>query len=258
MKGILYYFSGTGNTKWTALKFKEVFLKFGYEVELRSIEKIDNLSLEDKDFLIIGTPVHSEFPPKIIIDFLKRLPEGNNMKTLIYSTQGVNSAAAVEYIKRIISDKHYNVSVQASIRFANNYYFGFGIERTPEEIKKFLINAERKISLLVEEFVKDSYYRDKISNLRLYAGKVMHKSFYKMLPKLSSNLTAAEECTKCGLCIRNCPTGNITLEDGQTIFHKNCIMCVRCIHLCPHNAIRYKRKKINQIQKDFIKTLDLR
>lgn len=258
MKGILYYFSGTGNTKWAALKFKEAFLKYGYELELKSIERIENLNVENQDCLIIGTPVHSEFPPKIIIDFVNKLPNGSNKKTLIYSTQGANSAAAIEYIKRILISKDYNVLVQASIRFANNYYFGAGIERSPEEIKKFSEKAEKKISVLSEEFLKGGVYKDKVSNFRLLLGKAMYKSFYKVLPKLSLNLKSTDECTKCGLCVRNCPVGNITLEEGHAVFHKKCIMCVRCIHLCPKNAIRYKRKKINQIQKDFIKTLDLR
>lgn len=258
MKGVLYYFSGTGNTKWAALKFKEALFKYNYQIELRSIEKIEGLNTKDVDFIIIGTPVHSEFPPKMVIDFLKDLPEGNNIKTLVYSTQGANSAAAAEFIKRILKSKNYNVMVQASIRLANNYYFGAGIERTPEEIKKFAEKAEEKIEILAEKFARDNYYKDKVYNLRLIIGRLIHNSFYKVLPKLSLNLTSADNCTKCGLCVRNCPVGNITLEEGHAVFHKKCIMCVRCVHLCPENSVRYKHKRINQIQREFIKILNLK
>lgn len=259
MKGILYYFSGTGNTKWVAKKFEEQFIRHGKELELRSIERIENLDLEGYDYLIIGTPVHSELPPKIVVEFLNRLPEGNkNIKCMIYSTQGVNSAAAVDDMKRLLEKKGYEIIVQTSFRMANSYYFGFGVERTPEEIAKFSKNAEEKVKRIAEEVFKNNKVIEKISYPRFLFGKLTGHGFNRLLPKLASKLSSTEECNKCGLCLRNCPRGNITIEDGRAFFHSNCIMCVRCIHLCPVNAIRYKGKKINQILKDRIKVLDLR
>ncbi len=51
------------------------------------------------------------------------------------------------------------------------------------------------------------------------------------------------------MCVRNCPKGNIIFENGGVVFHSNCILCLRCIYICPSNAIVYKEKRIDQIEK---------
>ncbi|MBY6828977.1 4Fe-4S binding protein, partial [Clostridium botulinum] len=63
---------------------------------------------------------------------------------------------------------------------------------------------------------------------------------------------------KCGMCVRNCPKGNIVFENGGVVFHSNCILCLRCIYICPSNAIVYKEKRIDQIEKNIIKLLDIK
>ncbi len=48
-----------------------------------------------------------------------------------------------------------------------------------------------------------------------------------------------DACTGCGRCARNCPIQNITIQNGRPLWHRDCIMCLRCYHLCQHHAIRY-------------------
>lgn len=259
MKGLLYYFSGTGNTKWSAEVFKKEFENYSKEIVVKSIEEEESIDLKGYNYLIIGTPVHAEFPPRIVMDFVNKLPVNDkNIKCIVYSTQGANSAAATEYIKRQLESKGYEVLVQISLRFANNYYFGVGVQRSEEEIADFCRKAEEKIKLATERFLKGDQFKEKSSGARVFFAKISHNGFNKMLPKLSASLTSTEECGKCGLCLRNCPKGNITFEEGHAVFHSKCMMCTRCIHLCPINAIRYKGKKINQVQKKMIKSLELK
>ena len=46
-----------------------------------------------------------------------------------------------------------------------------------------------------------------------------------------------ETCTRCGLCARFCPTGNIRME-GYPRFLGRCQDCLRCLGLCPVHALR--------------------
>lgn len=259
MNSKLYYFSATGNTKYIADIFKEQFNRFGKNLDLINIENAEEINLEDCEYLIIGTPVHSELPPRLLTDFIFKLPESNTgIKCLIYSTQGASGAVSTEFLKRMLTNKGYKVLIQTSFKMANSYYFAFGVERTEEEIEKYCKNAHEKVKLITERFLKEENYREGAASIRVLLGKVMSGSFYKMLPKLSRNLTSTKDCTKCGLCVRNCPKRNITLEEGHAVFHRSCIMCARCIHLCPSNAIRYKGKKINQNQKKLMKNIELK
>ena len=44
------------------------------------------------------------------------------------------------------------------------------------------------------------------------------------------------KCVSCGKCEKNCPVGNIRVEDGKFRFGKRCVGCMRCSFLCPTDA----------------------
>ena len=259
MKINLYYFSGSGNTKWVADRLKENFDFYGSSVELLNIEGIEKVNVNDCDTIIIGTPIHAEVAPKVVMDFVNKLPEdGAGMECILYATLGAKSAAALDIIRKILLEKGYTVVSQSFISMPNNYHFGVGLEPSSEKVNGMLEVAQGKTKGIVEDYLKKNRKINSVFILRIWLGKIMGKGFMKFLPKISKGLTATEECNKCGLCLRNCPKGNITFENGHAVFHSQCVMCTRCIHICPSNAIRYKGKKINQTQKNIIKSLEIR
>lgn len=259
MKINLYYFSGSGNTKWAADKFKDNFNFYGSSVELINIENLDKVDIDNCDTIVIGTPIHAEVAPKLVMDFVNKLPENvSGIQCVLYATLGARSAAALDIIRKMLRSKGYTVIAQSFIVMPNNYHFGVGKEPSLEKITRALEEAQGKIKVIVEEVLKKNNKIHSVSRFRVVSGKVMGKSFIKFLPRMSRYLSVTEECNKCGLCLRNCPKGNITFENGQAIFHSHCMMCTRCIHICPFNAIRYKGKKVNQTQRNIIKSLDIR
>ena len=54
--------------------------------------------------------------------------------------------------------------------------------------------------------------------------------------------TAGPACTGCGLCVKRCPTNNISLRNGRPIWGGSCTHCMACICRCPAEAIEYGRK----------------
>ena len=47
-----------------------------------------------------------------------------------------------------------------------------------------------------------------------------------------------EKCVMCGACVSPCPTGAITMVDGElTIDDKLCIRCKACVYACPVRAL---------------------
>lgn len=47
-----------------------------------------------------------------------------------------------------------------------------------------------------------------------------------------------KECTKCGVCVHECPVQAINPENPKKVDEKACISCMRCISVCPHAARR--------------------
>ena len=50
-------------------------------------------------------------------------------------------------------------------------------------------------------------------------------------------------CTKCHLCINECPLKLFVIEDERLYHHdplNNCIKCGHCVAVCPTNAVNYE------------------
>ncbi|CDI48093.1 EFR1 family ferrodoxin [Clostridium tetani] len=258
MRGVLCYFSGTGNTKWIADKFKYYFNMKNIKLDIINIEEKQDMELSEYNFLVIGTPIYGELHPKIVDTFLNNLPEGNKIKTILYSTQGSKKASALNVIESKIENKDYTVVSKIMFKMTNNFYFSIGKKASSKEIDEILLSCERKIKNTVNNFIGEKYIKEKANRLRVILSKIASKHFNNYLHNLSKNLSSSEDCIRCALCLRNCPQNNITFENGHVVFHSKCMMCLRCIYICPTNEIRYKNKKIDQIQKRIIKSLKLK
>lgn len=45
-----------------------------------------------------------------------------------------------------------------------------------------------------------------------------------------------ERCTRCGICVTECPVGALNPKHPHFIPNAKCIACMRCIKVCPENA----------------------
>ena len=55
------------------------------------------------------------------------------------------------------------------------------------------------------------------------------------------------KCAKCGLCVKQCPIGNISLA-GYPVHGNKCALCMRCVAFCPQKAIEIKGKQKVEIR----------
>lgn len=53
---------------------------------------------------------------------------------------------------------------------------------------------------------------------------------------------STKDCTKCGVCVKECPVQAIDTENPKKVDEKKCISCMRCISICPHSA-----RKVNPV-----------
>jgi ferredoxin len=51
-------------------------------------------------------------------------------------------------------------------------------------------------------------------------------------------LQIGEKCVTCGTCFKGCPAGSINLKD-KTIDNELCIRCLKCVAVCPKQAISF-------------------
>jgi ferredoxin len=54
---------------------------------------------------------------------------------------------------------------------------------------------------------------------------------------LAKTFFASRDCTRCGLCVEQCPVRAIRLVDDRCFWTHHCESCMQCMNHCPHRAI---------------------
>ena len=245
MKSVaVYYFSGTGNTKIIAEMIAASLAELECKVDLIRIEDVLKgrrpLSAGEYDMVGIGCPVIGFTSPSLVSRFIRLLPRENGMKTFVFRTAGgvapINYNASKGMIQKL-KRKGYDVFHERIFSISSNWIRRFD----DDVILKLHAAAEKKTRLMAEALVKGEARVLKTDlNLRLVMGLVSAVSslFFRIV---GQDFKIGTSCTKCGLCVRNCPANNITDKGGSIRFGWSCNSCLRCVYACPQQAISLRR-----------------
>ena len=59
---------------------------------------------------------------------------------------------------------------------------------------------------------------------------------YRPLPQMPATPLVTDACGGCGMCARKCPVGAIPLSNPRSTDAGKCILCMRCVAICPRKA----------------------
>jgi ferredoxin len=236
----LYWFSGTGNTLRVAQAMAEVFRRGGAKVNLRRIEQADPRAIRPDCTLGIATAVacQSTYPP--VWRFVEQLPPSDGTEVFLVDTLAAYSGGIVGPMRSLLEKKGYRPVGAREIRMPSNY-FRKSIDPGDDALKtrNGLDEARRFAEDLLArraKWRKNSLWQRGMN--RFSRSRVVWK-FVRGMMKLWAE---ERRCTRCGLCERLCPVGNIRVEGAPPVFADRCIACQRCFSFCPTGAIRIGRK----------------
>ena len=239
----IFYFSGTGNTELAANIIRDKFTELDCMVDLLRMEDIMKVGLhvdpDQYDYLGIGCPVIGFGVPRLAVKFIRDLPNAYGKKTFIFRTAG--GVAPVNYnaskpIIGCLSRKGYEVEYERVFSISSNWMVKFD-----DTVVKQLFKAtkEKAESMCLEVLDGDKRILKTGIGLRLLMGMVRTLSS-GMLRFMGKDFVVDQTCSHCGICIRNCPMGNICEKAGNIRFGLSCSSCMRCIYSCPNHAIRFR------------------
>jgi ferredoxin len=238
MKTTIYFYTGTGNSLWTARKLSET---------LGSTELIPITSAGEKpirpDSENIGLifPVHIWGVPFRVVDFLNRL---ENDSAKYYFAVAVNAgqvAATLIQLKMLLQEKNINLSVGFSINLPSNYIPWGGAISEDKQQKKFN-EALDKISRIAASIrAKEKKAPEKGPGWQNIFFSAMYRLSTPQVPKMDKSFLVDEKCTSCGICEKICPAQNIVISDGKPKWQHHCEQCFACLQWCPEEAIQYGR-----------------
>ena len=232
----LFYFSGTGNTRLVAAAAQKEFLHKGYSCRLVEINSgTDTKDLKDDEVLGIAYPVYGLGLPGIVERFLKGLPSVKKGDSFIIANAHSNSGLSISKAEKILQGKGFSVSGAVSTYTPSSSIITE--ETEPDDIAgEMRASAVEKTVEFVGSLINDRIVKETGSvTVRERLVSVLFKTV--MPAPVVKKAYATDSCSGCGKCAADCPVQNIVINDGKPSWGRSCEVCMRCINLCPNNAI---------------------
>ena len=238
------YFSPTGSTKRIV---RAVLSEFDFpksEIDLTSYENRNKSYAFGRDELVIfGVPVYGDRVPSIAEQRIKQISGNETCAILLASYGNVHCQRALYELQQITKAIGFITVAAVSVVSRHNIMREIGIGRPNQNdwdmLSDFTTQIKQKLN----------------SSEKIESITVVGKASSHPRDRLPIKPHANDNCTACGVCIKQCPVGAIS--NPKKTSDSSCVRCMRCIHFCPQHARTYgKHKEI--IAKIFLKTVSRR
>lgn len=240
---MIYYFSGTGNSKYVATTLANLLSS---ECKFIPATNCDHENPDEKDIVFVF-PVYSWGVPPIVLNFIKRLPENfwerialNQNCVHAVMTCGDEVALAPEMFLKAFKNLPVKIKSIWSIQMPNNYVLLPGFDVDPKDLEKKKLKEAPSLIMEVFEGIFQGIAGIHVVRGNLCALKT--KLIYPLFKRWGINPSKWKykaTCIGCGKCAAVCPVKNIHLEQKHPKWGSNCCSCLGCFHICPVNAVEY-------------------
>ncbi|MDP4115664.1 MAG: EFR1 family ferrodoxin [Bacteroidota bacterium] len=251
MNFAIFYFSGTGNTKWVSDEINKCITKKGHECINISLEddiiKPEDI-LEKADVIGFSFPIYGANMPNLMISFIERLKntlDKSNVKPVfIVTTAGYVDGYGPFAAKKMLKFSGFKLIAYINLKISNNLStpkVKANIQ-TKENLKIRMNKSKERIEKLVNRLLEEKKY---IRNIGFYLlpGIIIRKATKKGRANCYQVLSVdKEKCSLCMICVKNCPTKSIIYSEGKFSFLPSCTACMRCYNFCPKSAIYHEGK----------------
>ena len=244
---MIFYFSGTGNTKWLASRLANATGERLVSISQAIITGEYDYQLGDDERIGICFPVHGWRPPFIVRDFVKRLNLGGYQGQFCYAfaTCGDDVGLAFDYLREDLMSIGVTLDSVYSVIMPETYNFPFidQIDTAESAERKKALAAERLEQLLPDITASCRGKKDINASRWPRTNSILLGGFFLKHWVTDSKFTVdADLCIRCGICAKTCPVGNISCNNGnlpQWLHNGLCTTCFSCYHHCPSHAIDF-------------------
>lgn len=244
---MIFYFSGTGNTRWAA---EQLTQKTGERLFFIPEELNGDCHYELSADERIGFcfPVHGWQPPHIVRQFISRLSLTSPLTPLsshfCYAlvTYGDSAGRTMQMLNKQLQAKGLQAVSLFGLCMPESYVcLPFMYTDKPEREREKLDTAAKElehfIELVVERKVGEEHLRRGYTPWTY--SHVIGAYFNRFMIHDRKFTVDADLCIHCGRCEKVCPTGDLRLVDGLPVWQHDgsCTRCLACYHHCPQHAI---------------------
>ena len=241
---MIFYFSGTGNTKWMAQQLAqatgEQLLYIPDELRKGKLQ----YTLQEGERLGFCFPTHGWQPPRIVRTFIRNASFILPPSSYVYAatTCGDNMGHAMRILDKELGKK----GMKTDARFAvvmpeSNVCFSFLHLDTPEREQQKIEAAKGKVAKICE-IIKNRQrgIEDLVKGAIPFTYTYVLGGYYNKHLITDKHFWVDEEaCIQCGLCAKLCPVDDIEGLPPHWKHDRSCTNCLACYHHCPQHAIHW-------------------
>ncbi len=238
LENIIYYFSGTGNSLAVA---RDIAEKMGNTEIIAITQSTKHKELDDYKRIGFVFPVYYAFMPPIVAKFIDKMDFSQHQYIFGVATAGMQSGFTFKQLSSLISSKNGTLNAFFKVQMPGNYIAEYSA--FPTLMQKIIFRkSEKKVIMIAESVVKKRVTKIQKESLIL---RPMEKKCLEIIDgfgESAKNFNINSQCNQCQLCLKICPTKNISFIDDTLQWGEQCQKCMACIQWCPQRAINYGDK----------------
>lgn len=237
---MILYFSGTGNSRYAALRLGELTGEPVTSIN-QCLKEKGAIGLHSRNHYVVVSPVYAWRLPRVVDQFIRGASFSGNTGIYFVLTCGEQVGNAAHYARRLCARKGLRFCGLAPLVMPENYitmYQAPGREESERIIRRAEPEIERLAGLIREG--KPFPEARITAGDRVKSGPV-NALFYPLFVN-ARGFYATEACVGCGRCAGLCPLNNIRLEGGRPVWGRRCTQCMACICGCPEEAVEYGKR----------------
>ena len=239
MKTELFYYTGTGNSLWTA---KSLAKELGDAEVIPIFRHSENPVVSKAEAVGIIVPVHIWGPPHRVLAFADALEPDPSRYHFAVALNAGQVAATLLQLKKRMDSRGLLISSGFELAMPSNYipWGGPGPEAKRVRLGRAAQEKIGRIAAAVSAREKRPVEKGPLWQNILFTG--FNRLAFSRVPAMDKGFWIDEKCNGCGVCRSVCPCGNIDLLSGKPAWLHHCEQCLACIQWCPQEAIQFGKK----------------
>jgi ferredoxin/flavodoxin len=235
----IFYFTSTGNCLAVAKKIGGLSQSGSKLISIPQVIDKDNLSYKD-DVIGLIYPIYGFGLPKMVRKFLNKVQWQANYVFAI-GTYGNLPGASARNVQRLAKKHGLTLDYSETLLMVDNYLPGYDINNQIAKLTEK--KTEENLAWIIENVGNHTRLKAKATLLwRMLTAMLKSGEKLMMNGKQGQSYIINNNCIKCGICAKVCPSGNISVS-ARVTFSDKCEGCLGCVHLCPQNAIHLKSEQ---------------
>lgn len=245
---MIFYFSGTGNSKYIADKLSICLDEKTVNIAKAYKEKNYSYDCTDDNKIGFVFPTYGWSIPYVVKDFIESLEFKNVPEDIYYfavNNCGASEGRSLYDLSMLLETKGIKLDYARTLILPDNYIIMFN-PLDDEEKKRIFKAANIKLANIINNILRNKKSVQIKKGILLYPYKLVNKFFTKFLNG-TSKFRTTDDCTGCGFCSQICSTSTINMKEGKPVWvEDSCVHCLACLNRCPSSAIEYGSKTVDK------------